>query len=144
MTTPRRSPGKRARRRIELPCPDLDRIDASAGLWADAEGAFAPSQRSALLCEAVRRAVATALTEKQREAVEAHFFEGLSQGDIATRLGISQQVVQKRIHGSLRGGRVVGGALQKLREALEPLVLSRSAGLLSTKGAFERAGRDAL
>lgn len=148
MTTARRSPGKRARRRIELPCPDLDRIDASAGLWADAEDAS--SQRSARLSEAVRRAVATALTEKQREAVEAHFFEGLSQGDIATRLGISQQVVQKRIHGSPRGGRVVGGALQKLREALEPLVLSRSAGFLSkkskqsTKGAAGRAGRDAL
>jgi hypothetical protein len=139
MTTERRSPGKRARRRIELLCPDLDRVDATAGLWANAGGVS--SWRSALLCAAVRRAVATALTEKQREVVEAHFFEGLSQGAIASRLGITQQVVQKRIYGAPRGGRVVGGAIQKLREALGPLILSRSADSLSIAG---RAGRDAL
>ena len=68
----------------------------------------------------VRVAVRTALTEKQREAVELFFFEGLSQSDIARRLGISQQVVQKRLFGAPRGGTVVGGALAKLREALRP------------------------
>jgi DNA-directed RNA polymerase specialized sigma24 family protein len=73
----------------------------------------------------VRAAVATALTAKQREVVEAHFFEGLSQGDIARSLGITQQVVQKRLYGAPRGGRVVGGAMQRLRAALEPLVEAR-------------------
>lgn len=68
----------------------------------------------------VRLAVQTALTEKQREAVELFFFEGLSQSEIARRLGISQQVVQKRLFGAPRGGTVVGGALAKLREALGP------------------------
>jgi DNA-directed RNA polymerase specialized sigma24 family protein len=67
---------------------------------------------------AVRRAVATVLTDKQREAVELFFFEGLSQSEIARRCGVSQQVIQKRIYGVPRGGVVVGGALSKLREAL--------------------------
>ena len=71
----------------------------------------------------VRAAVATVLTEKQREAVELFFFEGLSQSEIARRLGISQQVVHKRIFGAPREGVVVGGALAKLREALLPHAL---------------------
>lgn len=67
---------------------------------------------------AVRRALASALTEKQREAVELFFFEGLSQSEIARRVGVSQQVIQKRLFGTLRRGSRIGGALPKLREAL--------------------------
>lgn len=70
------------------------------------------------LDRAVRQAVETALTDKQREAVEMFFFEGLSQSEIARRLGVSQQVIQKRLYGVVRRGVVVGGALAKLREAL--------------------------
>ncbi len=68
----------------------------------------------------VRDAVRTALTAKQREAVELFFFEGQSQSEIARRLGVSQQVVQRRLYGASRGGAVVGGALAKLREVLAP------------------------
>lgn len=71
---------------------------------------------------AVRDAVASELTEKQREAVEMFFFEGLSQSEIARRTGVSQQVIQKRIFGVARRGAIVGGALAKLRVALAPLV----------------------
>ncbi|RYE92614.1 MAG: hypothetical protein EOO75_06265 [Myxococcales bacterium] len=59
-----------------------------------------------------------ALTAKQREAVELHVHEGLTQGQIARRLGITQQVVQKRLHGVRRRGKVIGGALPRLRRAL--------------------------
>lgn len=100
---------------------DLDQFDRDQHLYhADAAASEAHEQ----LHEAVRHAVATVLTDKQREAVEAHFFEGLSQGDIARRLGVSQQVVQKRIYGAGRAGKTIGGALRKLREALAPLVTS--------------------
>lgn len=74
------------------------------------------------LDEQVRRAVETVLTEKQREAIELFYFEGLSQSEIARRLGVSQQVIQKRIFGANRGGVLVGGALAKLREALAHLL----------------------
>ncbi len=68
----------------------------------------------------VRRAVDTALTAKQREAVELFFFEGLSQSEIARRLGVSQQVVQKRLYGAHRRGVLIGGAIARLREVLGP------------------------
>jgi RNA polymerase sigma factor (sigma-70 family) len=123
MTCARRSLEKRRRARRELPCADLDRVDAKSGLWTADEDQGALGRLD--LRDEVRRAVATALTAKQREVVEAHFFEGLSQGDIARRLGISQQVVQKRIYGDERGGRVVGGAIRKLREVLLPLLSAR-------------------
>lgn len=74
------------------------------------------------LCDAVRDAVATSLTSKQREVVEGYFFEGLSQGQLASRLGITQQVVNKRLYGAQRRGRRVGGALEKLRQVLSPLL----------------------
>ena len=77
----------------------------------------------AALHDAVRSAVASNLTAKQREVVEAYFFEGLSQGDIARRLGISQQVVQKRLYGAPRGGKLVGGAIHRLRGVLAERVM---------------------
>jgi len=72
--------------------------------------------------DAVRSAVEQALTPKQREAVELFFFEGLSQSEIARQLGVSQQVVQKRLYGVRRRGVVIGGALARLREVLAPVL----------------------
>lgn len=69
----------------------------------------------------VRGAVRRSLTEKQREVVELYYFLGLSEPVIARRLGVSQQVVHKRLHGVVRKGRRVGGALAKLRTALHPV-----------------------
>jgi DNA-directed RNA polymerase specialized sigma24 family protein len=66
----------------------------------------------------VRDAVQRALTARQREAVELHFFEGLSQSEVARRLGITQQVVHKSIYGVDRRGKRIGGALARLRRAL--------------------------
>lgn len=110
---------RRKRERRELLSADLDRFDTSRALFrSDEEGTDA---RDAL-CDAVREAVATALTDKQREVVEAFFFEGLSQGEIARRLGIAQQVVQKRLYGAERDGHRVGGAMARLQKALTPRV----------------------
>lgn len=93
--------------------PDLDRNATGRGLWSEPidEG------RDALHAQ-VRAAIASALTEKQRQAIELYFFDGLSQQEIADRLGVSQQVIHRRIYGARRGGRIVGGALRKLRVAL--------------------------
>lgn len=67
---------------------------------------------------ALKRALDEHLTPRQREAVELYFFEGLSQSEIARRLGVSQQVIHKRIYGVDRRGKRIGGALAKLRRAL--------------------------
>ena len=102
--------------RREVPWPHFDALDASALLWW-----ASPSPRPERDAR-VREAVASCLSDKQREVVEAYFFEGLSQSEIARRLGVRQQVVHKRIYGARRNGRVVGGALKRLAEALAPLV----------------------
>lgn len=106
------------RKRREILCGDLARLTSTQRLW-DERAEFDP--RAVRRARAVRDAVASALTEKQRQVVEAYFFEGLSQGEIARRLGITQQVVQKRLYGAPRGGRLVGGAIPRLRAALSPL-----------------------
>lgn len=107
-----------ARERREVLWPDLDALDPSALLWApDVEEHDARAEQ-------VRRAVADALSPKQREAIEAYFFEALSEPEIARRLGVAQQVVHKRIHGVRRNGRVVGGALRRLAEVLGPRIQS--------------------
>ena len=106
------------RPRVEILCADLDRLTSTRRLWHDSDE---PSSRADQRSSAVRAAVATALTDKQRQVVEAYFFEGLSQGEIARRLGITQQVVQKRLYGAPRGGRLIGGAIPRLRAALAPL-----------------------
>lgn len=80
-----------------------------------------PDEADEGLCQAVRGAVLTALTEKQRQVVEMYFFEGLSQAEIARELRITQQVVHKRLYGTSREGRLIGGALGRLRTALWPL-----------------------
>ena len=107
------SPAERPRLRLRAA---FDHVPADACLWPAAD-----DTRDAL-CDAVRRAVAAVLSDRQRAIVEWHFFEGASQGEIARRLGVSQQVVQKSLYGVTRRGRPVGGSLRRLRAALTPLV----------------------
>jgi RNA polymerase sigma factor (sigma-70 family) len=57
------------------------------------------------------------LTARQREVISLYFFEGLNQREIAEKLSISQQSVSEHLYGKNRNGRVVGGALRKLRKA---------------------------
>gem|GEM_PF-1387571 len=94
---------------------DFNHVSEDAALWP--RGDLGADERRDSL---VRDAVARHLTARQREIVEWHFFEGLSQGEIARRLGVSQQVVQKAIYGVTRRGRPLGGALRRLRDALDP------------------------
>lgn len=97
--------------------PHIDLVPWGEALWQKDDAQSPQRQRR---ISAVREALDD-LTDKQREAVHLHFFEGLSQGEIARTLGVSQQVVQKRIYGTLRGGKRVGGALRKLKQALRYL-----------------------
>ncbi len=113
---------RRTRDRRTVLSADLDRLDARRALHG--AGGEDPSRDA--LHAAVREAVRSALTDKQREVVEACFFEGLSQGEIARRLGITQQVVDKRLFGATRDGKRVGGAMARLREVLAPCVPLRS------------------
>lgn len=92
--------------------PDMDLLSSERLLWLVHEDA------SSELFLAVREAVATQLSARQREVVEGHFFEGLSQPELAEKLGIRQQVVHKCLYGTKRNGKMVGGALKKLKVSL--------------------------
>jgi DNA-directed RNA polymerase specialized sigma24 family protein len=95
----------------------LDRVEATSTPWS--RGSSDPGRQA--LAVALRRAIERDLTDKQREVVDAYFFLGESQGEIARRLGITQQVVQKRLFGATRGSKLVGGAIARLRQALASL-----------------------
>jgi len=62
--------------------------------------------------------IETRLTQRQREIVELYFFREKSQSEIATILGMSQQVVSKQLFGVMRKGRRVGGAIRRLEVLL--------------------------
>ena len=64
-----------------------------------------------------------ALTKIQRQVLELYYFEGRKQVDIAMALGISQPTVSQHLRGKKRGGRHVGGALNKLRKAIHKAAL---------------------
>jgi RNA polymerase sigma factor (sigma-70 family) len=87
-------------------------IDAA---YVDEEASAARDEMLALL----RELVATALTARQRQIIDLYFTDGLSQAQIATSLGISQQVVSKQLFGVMREGRRVGGAIRRLRQLCE-------------------------
>ena len=67
----------------------------------------------------LRELVATKLTARQREIVELSYTDGLTQAEIAARLGITQQVVSKQLFGVMRDGRRIGGAIRRLRQLCE-------------------------
>lgn len=90
---------------------------------AEAEPSRDPDKQR-ILDEAVaqlRAIIETGLTPRQRDVVQAYFFEGRTEAEIAQQLGIAQQVVSRHLFGALRAGRRVGGAMAKLRRLAEEL-----------------------
>jgi RNA polymerase sigma factor (sigma-70 family) len=85
---------------------------------ADVGDAAAAEEREELFA-LLRELVATGLTARQREIVDLFYRDGLSQGEIAARLGITQQVVSKQLFGVVRDGRRIGGAIRRLRQLCE-------------------------
>jgi RNA polymerase sigma factor (sigma-70 family) len=69
----------------------------------------------------LRTVIETKLTPRQRQIVQAYFFDGRTEAEIARELGIAQQVVSRHLFGALRAGHRVGGALTRLRRLAEEL-----------------------
>jgi RNA polymerase sigma factor (sigma-70 family) len=112
------------RTRPEISCADLDHLDSTRCLWTLGDSDFVTGsgdEEHEPRRELIDNALRTVLTEKQRTVVEMFFFDGMSQGEIARTLGVSQQVIQKRLYGAVRSGRTIGGAIPRLRRALDPL-----------------------
>jgi RNA polymerase sigma factor (sigma-70 family) len=85
------------RREIPVAPRDLESIE---------QGTPSPSDDLHLeLLDILRELVATALTDRQRRIVEMYFFEGRTQEEIASELGIAQQVVSRQLFGAARDGK---------------------------------------
>lgn len=100
---------------------DLDALPEGLADAPDEDLPVADAAARAAALEAIGELVRTGLTAKQREIVQLYFYEGCSQVDIASRLGISQQVVSRQLFGVIRDGRRIGGAIARLRKACESL-----------------------
>lgn len=83
----------------------------------DQRGRYEQRTREAL--RQVMDLMRTELTQRQREVVQLYYFEGLTEAEVGNCLGIPQQVVGQHLHGVVRDGRRVGGAIAKLKKLCE-------------------------
>ena len=71
--------------------------------------------------EQIRQIIATELTRRQTECVQLYFYEGKTQEEIGSILGISHRVVSQHLFGVTRNGKQVGGAINKIRKRCRKL-----------------------
>ncbi|MCZ6676630.1 MAG: sigma factor-like helix-turn-helix DNA-binding protein [Candidatus Poribacteria bacterium] len=64
----------------------------------------------------VREIIEKELTPVQRRCVRLYFFEGRTQEEIATIIGISRRVVSQHLFGVKRAGKQIGGAINRIRK----------------------------
>jgi RNA polymerase sigma-70 factor (ECF subfamily) len=96
----------RSQAQEQKPIASLEVAEIFTAVTTPQESSVAAEQRRLV------QAAFAALTPEQREALELAYFSGLSQGDIATRLGLPLGTVKTR----MRLG------MMRLRELLRPLV----------------------
>lgn len=116
---------------------NLDRIPADRGLWHETE--IDQARRQAMrdfyaeVSPAVNDLIASALTRRQWEIVTLYYLHGKTQEEIAIILNLTQSTVSRHLFGTVRGGKKVGGAIPKLRKAIDkrgdPRITRALAGL---------------
>ena len=120
---------------IPLDAGHLEQIPAERALWfetaADRERRHALRDFFQAVLPAVRELIENELTERQREVLRLYYFEGHTQEDIAALLDLKQSTVSRHLFGTSRNGRKVGGAVPKLRKAIETESPEAIAGALA-------------
>lgn len=101
----------------------LDRFAASASPWfetdVDRERRYAMQDFYRTVGPTVRRLIDNTLTRRQREVLHLYYIQGKTQEDIAGLLALSQSTVSRHLFGTVREGKKIGGALHKLRKAID-------------------------
>ena len=101
----------------------LENVPVEAALWyetdQDRERRHAMQEFFKNVLPVVQDLIDAHLTRRQRQVVLLYFFRGLTQEDIADQLQLTQSTVSRHLFGTVRNGRKVGGALNKLRKAVE-------------------------
>jgi len=114
----------------------LDRIPVNDGLWfetdVDQRRRYALHDFFSEVAPAVKSLIDSRLTGRQREVVRLYYYQGKTQEDIATILNLTQSTVSRHLFGTARGGKKVGGAIPKLRKAIDAAELPEITEALST------------
>ncbi|MBN2307424.1 MAG: sigma-70 family RNA polymerase sigma factor [Candidatus Hydrogenedentes bacterium] len=101
----------------------LENVPTEGALWfetrEDRERRHAMREFFQRVLPAVEELIEAQLTGRQKEVIRLYYFQGLTQEDIAAQLELSQSTVSRHLFGTVRNGRKVGGALNKLRKAVE-------------------------
>lgn len=67
----------------------------------------------------IKEIIETRLTDRQREVMTLLYYHGLTQTEVAVRLGLCQPTIHKTTSGNLdykNGGKRYGGALKKIKK----------------------------
>ncbi|MFO7774254.1 MAG: sigma-70 family RNA polymerase sigma factor [Candidatus Hydrogenedentota bacterium] len=108
---------------VTLDASCLESIPAERAIWFET-----PSDRTrrhALqdffqeVMPAVQDIMEKELTDRQQEVLRLYYFHGYTQQDIAATLKLTQSTVSRHLFGAARNGQKVGGAIPKLRKAIE-------------------------
>lgn len=117
----------------------LDRVNAADAMWyetdIDRERRYAMKDFYRDVKPAVANIISTKLTRRQREVLQLYYFQGKTQEDIAAILNLTQSTVSRHLFGTVRGGKKVGGAIPKLRKAVDK---AKDPAISQALGALQR------
>ena len=105
---------------IQLDQVDLEQFPNEANIWyetgEDRVHRYQREDHVDELADAVYDFLSQYLTQKQCEVVVLYFIYQKTQQETAEILGISRRVVSQHLFGIFRGGKHIGGAVNKLRK----------------------------
>jgi len=100
----------------------LESVSSERALWfetdMDRDRRHATREFFGEVMPSVTAIIDEQLTNRQREVLRLYYFEGKTQEDIATILDLTQSTVSRHLFGTVRNGKKVGGAIPKLRKAV--------------------------
>jgi DNA-directed RNA polymerase specialized sigma24 family protein len=121
---------------VQVNSAALEQVPADKALWyeteVDRERRHAQREFFETVLPDVQQLMEARLTQRQREIVDLYFFRGLTQEEVAERLALTQSTVSRHLFGTTRNGRKVGGAIPKLRKAIDKAQPARIAAALDS------------
>ena len=84
----------------------------------DVQARFRQREWSSQIMPLILNLIDEVLTPRQREIVHLYFFKKMTEDEISRQLGISVSSVSQHLFGKSRRGKMVGGAIPKLRKKL--------------------------
>lgn len=107
---------------VPMDAANLEQVPTEKALWyeseTDRERRYALEDFFNSVQPVVEDLIEAHLTKRQKEVLWLYFFYGKTQEDVGRLLALSQSTVSRHLFGTMRKGKKVGGALQKLRKVV--------------------------